>query len=146
MRPWSAIATHMSKECQWTTCRTSQAAFSSIGAARDYYGPILRSYGSQGRSCITQLNSRLFILLLIPAFFLYHGLAKTVSEYQSTRVPQYGLVTSGSSASRASSLSFITPVTLPDFHPSCGFLLFSFIRKKPWVWRLSNRVMNMSLW
>lgn len=70
------------RTCQ-KPCRTSQAMFLSIGAARDYYEASLGSYGSQ----IPQLNNQLLILLLIQALSLHHGLmgfAKTVPEYRIT--------------------------------------------------------------
>lgn len=50
-------------------------------------------------------------------------LSALLQQYNSIAVPQYRLVALALGASRASSLSFIMPATLPDFHPGYGFLL-----------------------
>ena len=101
------------------TCQVLQAKISSNGTQ-------LSAYGSWGQPSIL-LSSHL-------SFEYYHSTAVLLI---------YGRATTPSGPP---SLPLIMPATLPDFHPNYGFLLLSPINIKPWLWRLSTRVMTISLW
>lgn len=105
------------------------------GTALGFNEVILRGYRSWGQPST--------YLIVIPAFSSNNPLIMPC--LCTTTVPQYCLFTRVGGL-RTPSLPLIMPAALPDFHPNYVFLLLSPIHIKPWLWRLSTRVMTMSLW